>query len=161
MSDIQYLFPDTKYSEWFPLPEDRDTLIGGILENKRFQIRTDKKIDSTNNIRWLLKLGGLTWFTFERERINAENCKNGYRSFTGDEGFFERAGNLTFLKTTTQLQVWFDDVLEVTWVYVNKDSDKKCAMRNKLNGLKFRANLGDKADKVSTHYRYEIGDNLE
>ena len=157
MRDKQYLFPDTKYSDWFPLPEDRNTVINEIVENKRFQIRTDKKIDSTNNIRWLLKLGGFSWFTFTTESISAPKCNGGYNSFTEYEGFFHRAGVLTFLKTSTQLQVWFDDVLEVTWVFKDNSGTQKCFMRRTLKGLKFKANQANLADKVSTHYRYEIG----
>ena len=148
-------FPDTRYSEWQALPEDRNTMINEIVENKRFQIRTDKKIDSTNDIRWML--GGSGWFTFTTGSIGAAKCNGGYNSFTEYEGFFHRAGVLTFLKTSTQLQVWFDDVLEVTWVYVDNSETIKCNMRRPLTGLKFKANQEHLADKVSTHYRYEVG----
>ena len=82
-------------------------------------------------------------------------CNGGY-TLKGTEGFLQRAGVLTFLKTTTQLQVWFDDVLEVTWVYEDS-SDYKCAMKNQMTGLRFKANADHMVDKVSTHYRYELG----
>ena len=70
------------------------------------------------------------------------------------KGFLLRSGVMTFLKTSTQLQIWFDDVLEVTWVY--EDKDAPCRMRGLMTGLSFRANNVEY--KVSTHYRYEIGD---
>ena len=59
------------------------------------------------------------------------------------------------MKTNTELQIWFDDVLEVTWAYKNAD----CVMKNTMTGLRFRAGPSN-ADQVSTHYRYEIGDGL-
>ena len=124
-----------------------------IVEGKRFQIRTDKKIDKSNAIRWLMK--GVGWFIFTTGSIDALNCKRGYRTFSKDEGFFQRAGDLTFLKTTTQLQVRFDDVLEVTWVYEDNINGSTCDMRKEMTGLRFRAN--SKYDKVSTEYRYELG----
>ena len=146
-------FPDTQYSKWYLLPEDRDTLIEEIVENKRFQVRTDKKIDTTNDIRWLL--GGNVWLTFSAGLINAAKCNGGYHSFTGNEGFFQKPGVLTFLKTSTQLQVWFDDILEVTWVYQDNSDTSLCAMRILIRGLKFRAPRAE--DTVSSHYRYETG----
>ena len=100
---------------------------------------------------------GVGWFTFSTRQILAANCKSGY-SFTATEkqskGFFLRAGVLTFLKTSTQLQVWFDDVLEVTWVYEDNDADKTCYMRRPMTGLKFK-NMRNEEDTVSIKYRYE------
>ena len=69
-------------------------------------------------------------------------------------GFLQRAGDLTFLKTTTQLQIWFEGVLKVTWIYKDRE-DQTCKMRSTMTGMIFR--LPNKEDKVSTHYRYEIG----
>ena len=66
-----------------------------------------------------------------------------------------RAGVLTFLKTSTQLQIWFDDVLEFTWVYEDNDADNTCVMRKPMTGLKFRG--PSILDTVSTHYRYQGG----
>ena len=72
-------------------------------------------------------------------------------------GFFLRPGVLTFLKTSTQLQIWFNDVLEVTWIYAD-NGDQICVMRNAMVGLKFMAVYqGTHKDKVSKEYRYEIG----
>ena len=70
-------------------------------------------------------------------------------------GFFLRAGVFTFLKTSTQLQVWFDDVLEFTWVYEDNDETSKCFMRRTMTGLTFKGAVRE--DKVSTYYKYQTG----
>ena len=88
-------------------------------------------------------------------KINALQCNNGYK-LEGTEGFLQRAGTITFLKSTTQLQVWFDDVLEVTWVYEDKGDGASCSLRTSMTGLKFKSPF-DKYDKVSSHYRYQLG----
>ena len=121
------------------------------MEGKRFQIRTDSKIDNNNDIRWTMR--GASWFTLLAQKSNALYCNGGYR-LGGNEGFLKRAGVLTFLKTATQVQVWFDDVLAVTWVYEDDKPTRKCSMRQKMEGLKFKST---KKDTVSTHYRYAIG----
>ena len=133
------------------------------MEGKKFQIKTDKKIiDGISNeddadIRWHIQ--GVAWFTFSTESINSARCNHGYLFNDSDlqtKGFFLRAGTLTFQKTSTQLQVWFDDVLEVTWVYEDNDADNHCVMRKPMTGLKFKTPAG-REDKVSSHYRYELG----
>lgn len=73
-----------------------------------------------------------------------------------DAPFFERGGVLTFLKTNTQLKIWFDDVLEVTWIYEDKSVSEICGMRDQLSGLQFQTPNG-RVDTVSTHYRYQTG----
>ena len=142
------------YSEWIPVPGNRDTLIAEIVENKKFQIRTDKKIDGSNDIRWAL--GGVGWFTLITSSVSAYKCVR--YNLKGIEPFLQRAGIMTFLKTSTQLKVWFDDVLEVTWVYQDSHSDVPCAMRKPLQGMKFK--LNNNVDDVSTHYRYQTGTHL-
>ena len=117
-------------------------------------MQTDKKIDAGNDIRWTME--GVSWFNIATGSIGAANCSGGY-NLQGTERFLQRPGVLTFLKTTTQLQVWFDDVLEVTWVYEDNSDGSRCTMRNKMTGLRFHAVSLTKFDKVSTHYRYEIG----
>ena len=97
------------------------------------------------------------WLTFSTGSINAAKCNGGYQSFTGNEGFFQKPGVLTFLKTSTQLKVWFDDILEVTWVYQDNSDTLTCAMRKSMKGLKFRGNAARLPDMVSSHYRYETG----
>ena len=127
------------------------------MEGEKFQITTDKKIDGNNDIRWTIEGG--SWFTFETGSINSKYCNHGrnfLNSDLADMGFFLRAGVFTFLKTSTQLQVWFDDVLEFTWVYEDKDATNKCRMRRPMTGLEFKGPTG-KIDAVSTHYRYRIG----
>ena len=128
------------------------------MEGKRFQIRTDKKIDSGNDIRWTMNgIGNSFTLSMTISTINSGLCSNGYE-LKATEGFLRRAGDLTFLKTSTQLQIWFDGVLEVTWVYEDTDDAQKCTMRDTLSGLKFHANNGNEKDRVSTHYRYQTGD---
>ena len=151
------MFLGTQYSEWIPLPADRDTLINEIVEGKKFQIKTGKKIDDSNDIRWTIKGGA--WFTVTNVSVTSYKCNGGYKFTDTDlttKEFFLRAGVFTFLKTSTQLQIWFDDVLEVTWVYEDNDADNTCWMRKTMTGLRFKTSAG-REDKVSTHYRYELG----
>ena len=137
---------------------DRSTWIEDIVENKKFQIRTDKKIDNSNDIRWTF--GGPGWFTFTTVQGGVRASKCVEFAILGDEpfAFLQRAGEFTFLKTSTQLQVWFDDILEVTWDFKDKDEAIPCAMKKKLNGLKFEGS--SVGDTVSTHYRYQTGKHL-
>ena len=123
------------------------------MEGKKFQIKTDTKIDSNNDIRWFIN-GGVNWFIFTVEHIDANECNGGY-PLKGNEEFLKQAGTLTFLKSTTQLQVWFDDVLEVTWVYEDNVGGS-CAMKQLMTGMKFQTHY-PKYDTVSTHYRYQHG----
>ena len=130
------------------------------MENRKFQIKTSGRIGDGDVIRWTLDFGGLpyNWFSFTGSSINCGQCNDGRLFIAQDKtsmGFFQRAGDLTFLKTNTQLQVWFDDVLELTWVYEDKGEDKKCMMRTKMAGIKFES--PSNPDTVSTHYRYQIG----
>ena len=126
------------------------------MEGKRFQIRTDKKIDGLNKMRWTLgSEGDMIHFSLERHKISGgPECIK--KSIDKKAPFYEEAGVLTFLKTSTQLQIWFNDLLEVTWVY--EDNDGKCKMRLKMTELRFRGSGAfKKEDKVSTNYRYELG----
>ena len=126
------------------------------MEEKQFKIKTDKKIDKDHDIKWTMKMDGKNeWFGFTTEYIRSKSCNKGYQSFTEHEGFFHQAGVLTFLKTSTQLRVWFDDVLEVTWVFKDDSAAKICSMRGKLTGIKFETDK--EKDKVSTHFGYEPG----
>ena len=117
-------------------------------------MRTDKKIDGSNDIRWTMG-GEIGWFTFLAGSVNSAKCNGGY-TFKGTEGFLQQAGVLTFLKSATQLQVWFDDDLEVTWVFEDNSDSATCKMRLTLAGLRF-VTPSNRGDKVSTHYRYELG----
>ena len=112
-------------------------------------MQTDKKIDQSNDIRWTLG-AEIGYFIFTLDYIRTRGCDD-YK-FKRTEGFRQRAGVLTFLKTTTQLQIWFDDVLEVTWVYVGDT----CSMKKLMAGLRFHGHLSSNYDKVSAHYRYEV-----
>ncbi|KAL5252767.1 hypothetical protein ACHWQZ_G015509 [Mnemiopsis leidyi] len=145
----------TKYSEWIEVPEDRTTLIEEIVEDRKFQIKTGKKIDDTNDIRWTMK--GINRFSLTTVQLNAADCAGSGRVFSDEDrqqkGFFQKAGVLTFLKTNTQLQIWFDGVLEVTWIY--EDDGETCSMKNALTGLMFKTSL-ENLDKVTTHYRYTL-----
>ena len=144
------------------MPADKDTLISDIVENKKFQIRTDKKIDKNNDIRWAMVGLKIDFFKLTTKHPHAAYCGGTGKDFSetdqANKGFFQRPGVLTFLKTSTQLQIWFDDVLEVTWIYAD-NGDQTCVMRDAMVGLKFQTTYsGTKhKDKVSTEYRYEIG----
>ena len=148
-----HCFLETQYSEWIPVPEDKSTYVNELVEGKKFQMQTDKKITGGNDIRWSMRGVG-SWFNFATGSIGASKCSY---TLQGTEGFLHGAGVLTFLKTTTQFQVWFDDVLEVTWVYEDNSDGGRCTMRNKLAGLRFQGSSASNKDKVSTHYRYELG----
>ena len=77
VSDVDVCLPgtNTQYSPWFPVPEDRSTWVEEIVEGRKFQIRTEKEIDSGNNIRWNI-MGGVGWFTFDKaNEVGARNCK--------------------------------------------------------------------------------------
>ncbi|KAL5258014.1 hypothetical protein ACHWQZ_G012833 [Mnemiopsis leidyi] len=143
----------TTYSEWIPVPAEKSTYISEIKEGRKFQIRTDKKIDRSNDIRWIL--AGVSFFWVTSTKIGAQYC---VKDFSSEEqatmGFLQRAGDLTFLKTTTQLQIWFEGVLKVTWIYEDNREDRTCKMRSTMTGMIFKANNIE--DKVSTHYRYAI-----
>ena len=124
------------------------------MEGKRFQIRTNKKIDIDNKIIWTLKgVGELFINANIGARINARFCEPGKSAVDENAPFYQQAGVLTFLKTSTQLQIWFNDLLEVTWVY--KDYGGRCKMKSKMTGLKFKG--AGKENNISTHYRYERG----
>ena len=112
-------------------------------------MQTDKKIDQSNDIRWSMG-AEIGYFIFTLDYIRTRGCD--HYKFKRTEGFLQRAGVLTFLKTSTQLQIWFDDVLEVTWVYVGNT----CSMKKLMAGLRFHGHLSSNYDKVSAHYRYEV-----
>ena len=97
------------------------------------------------------------WFLMDDNLIDAKSCKP-YESYAGTEGFLERAGVLTFLKTPSELKIWFDDVLEVSWVYEELEPGQTCGLRDQLAEVKFQgADTGNSRDRVSTRYRYTIG----
>ena len=76
------------------------------------------------------------------------------------KGFFQRAGVLTVLKSSTQLQIWFDDKLEVTWVFEDIAHAEHCFMRTRvMTGLRFITS-SKVPDKVTTHFRYGLGEYL-
>ena len=148
-SDLYFLHI-SEYSEWIDVParnSTADTAITEITEGLKFQIRTSAALTSTNVIRCLLT-GSSDFFTIDGSTIKARFC--GY-SLAGNEGFLSTGGILTFLKSTTQLLVWFDDVLEVTWAYEDKSASQICQMRSPMTALSFHLLYDDTA---SVQYRY-------
>ena len=103
-------------------------------------------------------MSNVGWFTLTTGQMNGQHCAGEGKTFNNTDhyGFFERAGVITFLKTITQLKVWFDDILEATWIYEDSSSTKACRMKRMMTALRFQTPFGKK-DKVSTQYRYEIG----
>lgn len=98
----------------------------------------------------------LVWFAMSSDSIDAKSCKK-YESYKGTEGFLQGAGVITFLKTSTELQIWFNDELDVSWVYEDI-SGETCGLRDQLSALKFEGgNGGDPKDRVSIEYRYMRG----
>ena len=124
-------------------------------------MQTKSEINNDNMIRWTMK--GVGFFIISSEKINAENCGDG-RTFTSEDresmGFLLNAGNLTFLKNSTHLKIWFDDssTPNVTWKYEDTDETSLCNMRNAMTGLKFQVPSELLEDNVSSCFRYEIGD---
>ena len=143
------------------MPKVKNRMYRDMKEGKKFQIKTDKKIDGSKYIMWYL--GGVgSYLKFTNESVFAPRCLGTGNTFSDEDrktmGFFLRAGVLTFLKTRKQLQIWFDGDLEVTWVYADKDADNRCVLRKAMAGVKFTHGVDD---QVSTHYRYEIGNEIE
>ena len=98
-------------------------------------------------------MGGVGWFTFEpTHKANAKSCNEGKEVFSVTDPYFLKAGDITFLKTSDRLKIWFNDVLVVTWMY-----SSPCYMTRKLTGLKFKGGTDTNYDKVTTHYRFETG----
>ena len=96
---------------------------------------------------------GIGGFTLTIKSISVNGCKK--YQFQGTEPFFQKAGEFVFLKTSTELQIWFDNVLEVTWTFPNANNHI-CDMKKTLDGLIFQNPNGNQ-DKVSSHYKYQIG----
>ena len=100
--------------------------------------------------------GAKTPFWIKPASISADDCGGGYKFSDDNKDFFKQAGVLTFLKSSSQLQVWFNDVMEVTWDYEDEENAAdRCSMRGEMSGIKFKTNY--KKDTVSAEYRYEIG----
>ena len=146
-----------EYSDWFSVPTDRSNFVTGPQNGHKFQIRTNKAFYGEDAIRLTLKGPGESaeeiWFYFGKPHIDAKYCKH-FQSYTGNEGFLTKAGIVTFLKTASELKIWFDDDLEVTWVYEDLP-DQTCGLRNEVAEIKFEEPSG--VDGVSGVYRYAIG----
>ena len=144
-----------EYTDWQDVPEDRDIPILGPIEGQKFQIRTDAAIASGNDIRFFLKVEnfGSAFVTFVADNINVKNC--GPFSFAETAGFRSRGGIFTFLKTQTNLKIWFDDVLEADWDFLSVRAE--CTMKNKALGIQFH--LSKYKDTASRQYRFSEGRN--
>ena len=127
------------------------------MDGKKFQVRTNHKIDAKNVISWVF--AGANWFLLNTQNLLGDRCIGDGSQFTESDretkGFFLRPGVLTFLKTTSEMKIWFDDVLEVTWVFANKNG-KACRLKNPMTGLKFLSAKKEN-DTISIEYRYETG----
>ena len=148
------IISEAHYSKWFQVPSDRNTIIREIAEGKKFQIRANKKIDASNDISWTLV--GIGGFTLTTKSISVNGCIK--YQLQGTEPFLQKAGEFLFLKSSTKLQIWFDNVLEVTWTFQNAHNNI-CDMRKTLDGLIFQNPNGNQ-DKVSSHYKYQIGNQM-
>ena len=146
-----------EYSAWVHVPTDKSNFVTGPQNGHKFQIRTNKAFYGEDAIRLTMKGPGESaeeiWFYFGKARIDAKYCKQ-YQSYTGTEGFLEQAGTFTFLITSSEMKIWFDDELEVTWVYENWPG-KTCGLKNEVAEIKFEEPSG--VDGVSGVYRYAIG----
>ena len=91
--------------------------------------------------------------TFVAGSINVKFC--GPFSFAPEAGFRSRGGIFTFLKTQTNLKIWFDDVLEADWDFLSPRAE--CTMKNKALGIQFH--LSNHKDTASRQYRFSKGIN--
>ena len=138
------------YTEWKDVATKKGvTLYGPMAEGKKFQIKTDAKIESGHDIRFFMN-GNTNYFTVEASEINVRMC--GSYPIEETAGFRSRGGILTFLKTQTTLKIWFDDVLEVDWDFSANDD---CVMRS--NTTKIQFHLKGLMDKASKQYRFSTG----
>lgn len=126
----------------------------GPIEGKKFQIKTDAAIKTGNDIRlfFILETYGHAFCTFVADNINIKFC-DAYK-FVGAAGFRSRGGILTFLKTQTNLKIWFDDKLEADWNFLSPRPE--CTMQNKALGIEFH--LSVKMDTASRQYRFSTGE---
>ena len=139
------------YSEWFPVPA-RNVYMWEIKDDIKFQLRTDKRVTIRNILSAYFR--GASWFVFGGGgRLQAHGCESAKGVISPNAGFYLRVGDLTFLKTTTQLQIWFDDVLEATWIYENRGSSH-CSMKRKASAMRLDSN------HIATHYRYQLSKSL-
>ena len=99
------------YSSWYQVKQNRKDrqYIDQIVDGKYFQIKTDKKINNGNDIRWTMK--GAGWFTFTNTAVNGYKCEQ--YILKNDEKFLKESGTMTFLKTTTEMKIWFEGNLEL------------------------------------------------
>ena len=97
------------------------------------------------------------WFQMGGKSIVAKSCKRHYYSGRKSNGFSKESGVLTFLKTSTKLEIRFAGETAVTWIYEDEEGER-CGMRNQLAEIKFvGGETGDAKDAVSVEYRYKIG----
>jgi len=156
------------YSDWVELPlDDPDQYVTELVEDLKFQIKTDAAITITNNMKMVWK--GPGWINFIAAQISAHQCV----SFTLSEDIGFRTdtngGILTFLKTNTHLKIWYDSDadgegsddddlldLEVDWKFEAKP-ENACSMTRSLTGIKFRANSGVFPNTpAAVAYRYSL-----
>ena len=137
------------YTEWKDVPTEKGVNLNGPIgiEGKKFQIKTDAKIEPGHDIRFFL---GYAFFTFDASQINVKKC--GPYKFETTAGFLSRGGILTFLKTQTTLKIWFDEVLEVDWDF---SGVTECWMKDKATRIQFH--LSNVMDKASKQYRFSTG----
>ena len=149
-----------KYSDWFPVPSDRSNFVTGPQNGHKFQIKTNKAFNGEDAIKLTMKGAGESaeeiWFYFGKPHIDAKYCKH-FQSYTGGKDFLERGGTFTFLKTSSEMKIWFDDELEVTWVYEDL-SGQTCGLRNEVTEIKFAFEGASGVEYgISVEYRYAIG----
>ena len=144
LAHVRNLF---RYASLKDVPTERGVDLYGPIEGKKFQIKTDAKIESGHDIRFYLDRN---FVTFEASKITVRRCGPYY--FETTAGFLSRGGILTFLKTQTILKIWFDDVLELDWDFsVVVD----CVMRS--NATKITFHLLNVMDTASKQYRFSTG----
>ena len=75
------------------------------MDDKYFQIRTNKKIDDDHGIRLYMD-GGPEVFTITSTKIYGLMCKE--YDLDQKVKFLKKKGVITFLKTTTEMKIWFE-----------------------------------------------------
>ena len=122
------------------------------MENRKLEIRTDAGVTTSNviQIEYLSHYGDSGEFKmrFDNDEFDINlwyNCVD-EPSFGDSEGF-NRGGIWTFMKNSTHLSCWFDDVLQFQYEYVDI-TDGICATRKLAYGIKFSG-----SDTASVQFR--------
>ena len=104
---LYFVSASITYSEWTNTEKNYAdlTFIQEIVDDKYFQIKIKRSIDNDHGIRLYMD-GDPWWFTLTSTKIDGYMCK-GY-DLDQKVKFLKKKGVITFLKTTTEMKIWFE-----------------------------------------------------